>query len=217
MWLSVAEAAEKLGCSEAEVRARVSAGLLQAEQVDGELRVATLSVLEEVGRSLSAQMGAAQSRRGSVLVAILVPVSLMMLLIFTLVYLMLLADGQGFIPVPPLVYLALLWGSLAGLAALARWDGDLQAVNGLGVTLYGRRQTERGVVGTAWLVVLLVPVAPVRSYLVRSEQKLDSSPMSRRTVYQLEPLEALYWPVVAPTLAAVWTALGVAAAIMVWS
>jgi excisionase family DNA binding protein len=211
MDLSVAEAAERLRCGEAEVHELLRAGRLRGEEAGGELRIDTLSVIEELGRRLSQTIErvpqAPASSGGSVWAAVLVPVGLVLLALFSLVYLMLLADGLDAVPVPPLVFAVGFVGVLGGLAALARSEGSLHTFNGIGVQLLGRRQTPRGVVGTSWLTAFMVPLVPLRSYLVHAEQELAPEIGSRTTQFQLEALEGLCWPQVLPVWIGVWAVL----------
>lgn len=214
--MSVAEAAERLGLREDEVRARLQVGLLRGVEVDGEQRVDALSVLEALRRDLSRAMDQVQARpapTGSIVVAMVLPMALALWMMASMVLLLSLRDGAPF--VPPGAWLVGSWAGLAGLAALARADGQLQTVNGLGVTLYGRRPEARGPVGTAWLVAVGVPLAPVRSYVVHDAVEHEPEIMSRSTSYRLEALDGLCWPQVAPVLAGVWGALLLASAAFV--
>lgn len=217
--MSVAEAAERLGISEEEVGARIAAGRLRAAEGEGdEVRVDTMSVIEDMTRSLSetiAKIGETppppSSKAGGWVGDLVIK---MVLLLWVLAYgveLLSLADDNAM--VDPWLFFpgsALL---LAGLGAWARAIGELGTTNGVGVTIYGRRQTEKGEVGTAWLVALMVPLVPLRSYVVHSAEETVANPIVRTTSYRLSAYDGLCWPQVVPIFVGVWAGI---AALSAW-
>jgi hypothetical protein len=106
---------------------------------------------------------------------------------------------------------------LAALLALAWWLGkqadDFSSTQGMGTALYGRRMTPDGRVGTQWLILVSVPLLPIRSYVLleAGEAKSNWSGAIQTAKLRLRSLDRIYWPQALPILAGVWA--GVAALI----
>ena len=111
--------------------------------------------------------------------------------------------------VPPLVLLVGLVPVVGVAVWLARRQPELGNTNGFGTSLYGSRRTSDGLVGTAYVVVAIVPIAPLASYVVLEEgpEKVESGGMIRTRGYFLRALPAICWPQAAPTVALGWSAL----------
>lgn len=74
---------------------------------------------------------------------------------------------------------------------LARRQKDLYTINGVGTKLHGQSPMagSRGYIATKWIVILFLPVLPVRSYQVFGEH-LDAED---KKYYDMEPLDHLHW------------------------
>lgn len=217
--LSIEEAAERLSTTPDDIRARLADGRLEAVEVDGETRVDTVSVITALTESLSSSLGdlsrtleqgeaTPSASAGSVLAAVGIPLLLVLWALFAGVEMLFLADDPAEAPVPAWAFLVGSAVLLAALAAWARSDGQLGTSNGAGVTLHGRRETEAGTVGTAWLVLFLIPLVSIRSYVVHDAQTHVDNPMVRTTRYSLSDHDGLCWPQVLPMFLGVWGGLG---------
>lgn len=198
------EAAEKLGTDVAGVRALVAGGRLRREG-EGVDPMSVLQVMTSQLSDLSLKMSARDER--PLVVAVVVPVALVLFVLFYFVFLFSAADANPI--VPPLAMVPITAGWLGATGALARWGGGLGTTNGMGVALYGRRETSTGVVGTAWLTALFVPLVPLRSYRVLQEVAHDRTLQGAATSYRLADAP-LCWPQVLPILAGVWGFVAVA-------
>jgi hypothetical protein len=225
--LSIEDAARRLSTTPADIRARLADGRLTAVEVDGETRVDFASVIaalaDDLSSSLDALSGAVAKEppasraqaAGSIAAAVVIPVALVLWALFAGVEVLALGDDPASAPLPGWAFVLGTAALLGGLAAWARADGQLGTTNGIGVALYGRRATDRGTVGTTWLVLFMVPLVPLRSYVVHDAQT-DARPMIRTTRYRLSPHDGLCWPQVLPVVVGVWTALAGAAAWVIY-
>jgi hypothetical protein len=97
-----------------------------------------------------------------------------------------------------LLILLLIPACLALSWFLARLQDQPFTANGIGTSLVGRLPApgSRGYISTKWLVVVFLPLIPVRSYRVIDEQ----TDRQHQTRYLMEPLERLHWEQVKATL-----------------
>lgn len=81
---------------------------------------------------------------------------------------------------------------------LARRQKDLYTVNGVGTKLHGQSPMagSRGYIATKWIVILYLPILPVRSYQVFGEH-FDAE---NKKYYDMEPLDHLHWEQIRETL-----------------
>lgn len=70
---------------------------------------------------------------------------------------------------------------------LAKKSENMETINGMGVTLLGNDRSSKGYIATKWLVVLFLPLIPIRSYEILDEQ--DS--LHERIYYSMIPLPEL--------------------------
>jgi peroxiredoxin len=77
---------------------------------------------------------------------------------------------------------------------LARKSNSTGTFNGFGTKLYGNKRTPGGRIATKWVVFFFMPIVPVKSYKVISQQKTRVSTVEYRTDYALTELPGLYWP-----------------------
>ena len=195
------EAAEKLGTDVAGVDAMLAAGRLRQE-AGGIDPLSVLQVMTGQLADLNLKMTARDEQ--PFVVALGVPLSLVLFLLFYFVFLFGAADANPIVPLWAMVPISAGW--LGATAALARWGGGLGTMNGMGVSLYGRRATPEGPVGTAWLTALFVPLVPLRSYRVLQEVEHDRTFSGQATSYRLAEVP-LCWPQVVPVFVGVWAGL----------
>lgn len=100
-------------------------------------------------------------------------------------------------PSIPLILL-LIPACLALSWVLARAQDQPFTMDGIGTKLVGRYPSpdSQGYISTKWLVVVFLPLIPVRSYQILDEQ--SSGPFQIR--YILRPLEKLHWEQIKGTL-----------------
>lgn len=70
---------------------------------------------------------------------------------------------------------------------LAKKSGNMETINGMGTELLGRDKSSKGYIATKWLVVLFLPLIPIRSYEILDEQ----GDLYERTYYSMHPLPEL--------------------------
>jgi thiol-disulfide isomerase/thioredoxin len=81
---------------------------------------------------------------------------------------------------------------------------ELGTIIGCGTKLYGNKDTAEGKIKTKWITLFYVPVFPLKSYLVYSEQVLRGSATGSTTQYQLKQFPKLYKPQAIPVMIVVW-------------
>jgi hypothetical protein len=81
---------------------------------------------------------------------------------------------------------------------LARFQEQPFTVDGIGTKLFGRSPApdSRGYISTKWLVVVFLPLLPVRSYQIIDEQNTRQN----QTRYLMKPLERLHWEQIKETI-----------------
>jgi hypothetical protein len=85
-------------------------------------------------------------------------------------------------------------------------------INGFGTATVGRQEQADGTfVTTEWLVILFVPVFPVRSYRIVSEGSLEGVPL----IYMNRPFRAVSVPLDAAHVRRVYTRFGIVIAALV--
>ena len=210
----VEHVAELLKLPPDEVLALVDAGALEAAPDDPTriTQVSALTYAMDRARASIASITAPPKR--SIVVDVLVPVLLVLGLLTTFVEAFSIGDGAAIVPVPMFVI-----GVAVGIAAIralaSRQDG-FHATNGFGVTLYGDRRTAQGRIGTSFVVVVGVPIVPLRSWVIleKGDEHQNWSGAIRGREYLLRPLPSLHWAQAAPYLIGGWTLLLAAFALM---
>jgi hypothetical protein len=112
-------------------------------------------------------------------------------------------------------------GILGGAALLlggwfaARYQNGASSVNNIGTGYFGGIDSTRGWIMTKWICVI-IPVIPVRSYVVLSASEDSSDYTSTTTMYRTIALPGLglWWPSVGKTILWTGVALGVIALIV---
>ncbi len=93
---------------------------------------------------------------------------------------------------PSLLIILLLIPALLALSwFLARFQQTPFTVDGVGTRFFGQSPSadSSGYISTKWLVVVLLPLIPVRSHLIVEEDV----PGQRQAGYSMRPLEKLHW------------------------
>lgn len=207
--MTIDEAAERLSTDAAGVRKLLAEGRLRSGA--GSDEIDPLSVIEVLATRISeATLMATAADRQPFVAALGVPMSLLLWVLFGFVFLFGLADGQPIVHPAAMAAITAAW--LGATAALARWGGGLGTMNGLGVAIYGRRDSPAGKVGTAWLVAMFVPLVPLRSYVVLQEVEHERTMHGGGTSYRLADAP-LCWPQIVPIFVGVWAAI---AAVTAW-
>lgn len=211
--VSVEEAAERLDVSVERVRELLAEGRLRG--VDGRVRKESLG--EEIGRQLlqsikGLERAVSSIEQNSLLSSVVVPPAMAIIAVFTMAYVLMLQDDWADLPVTPPVFLLLFAVALGLLALWVRSQPAISAVGGMGSVLYGRRQAKHGRIATKWLSFAMVPLVPLRSYVVLHELELSA----HEKHYQLRPLPSLCWPQVLPLVLAVWLGIAGVVAWFVW-
>ncbi len=83
---------------------------------------------------------------------------------------------------------------ILGLAISWFWATKFENIgtlNGIGTKLVGSEKSLKGYVATKWLVLLFLPIIPIKSYEVFDEQPGISAGLNQRTYYSLHPLPEL--------------------------
>lgn len=199
--MTLEDAAEKLGTDVAGVKRLLDEGRLRREG-DGIDPISVLQVMTDQLSDLNLKMSATDQQ--PFLVAVGVPMSLVLFMLFFFVFLFSAADANPI--VPPLAMIPITAAWIGATGALARWGGGLGTMNGMGISLYGRRDHAQGKVATAWLTVLFVPLVPLRSYLVLQEVEHERTMRGSATSYRLAETD-FCWPQVLPILVGVWAGL----------
>jgi hypothetical protein len=105
----------------------------------------------------------------------------------------------------PLTLLLILISSITLAWLAARFHADFWIYNGFGTRMYvSDHDPLTARIGTKWLVMLLVPVLPVRSYKVIADRKLTWD----HTDYVTEPLDSNQWDQVSETARDRWWIYG---------
>jgi len=81
---------------------------------------------------------------------------------------------------------------------LARRQKDLYTINTVGTALHGQSPMpdSRGYIATKWIVILFLPILPVRSYQVFAEH-FDAM---NKKYYDMQPVDHLHWAQIRETL-----------------
>jgi hypothetical protein len=87
-----------------------------------------------------------------------------------------------------LVYLGISW-------FLGSKSEHMGVINGMGTKLVGQEKSTEGYIATKWLVMVLLPILPIKSYEVFGEQQ----GAYERVYYAMRPLPALAWKQVLKT------------------
>ncbi len=104
--------------------------------------------------------------------------------------------------------LLILTGSIALAWFIARFHPDFWMYSGFGTKMYLTDSDDsRSRIGTKWLVALLVPVLPIRSYEVVGVQQISWE----HTEYATEALESIRWDHVMDTVYRRWWIYGLVA------
>lgn len=213
--MTIDEVAKILKISPGQVQALIDGGQLTATQPAPELLIDPVSVMEHLSRGLRDEsLKLAPKQQEPLAAAMLVPLSLVTWTIFAFV--MLFSTGDGEPIVAPALFGAASAAWIGATGWLAHWGGGLSTTNGMGVTLYGRRKSERGPIATAYLVLMMLPLVPLRSFIVHNEVEHEPDFRSRQTSYQLEQVP-LCWPQAAPTTLGAWLLLAAGAAAWIYS
>jgi cytochrome c biogenesis protein CcmG/thiol:disulfide interchange protein DsbE len=77
---------------------------------------------------------------------------------------------------------------------IARKSNGMGTIQGFGTKLYGNKPTPNGHIATKWIVFFLIPIIPVKSYEIHSEQYTQASVFGSTKEYTLKELPGLYWP-----------------------
>ncbi|MEZ4323402.1 MAG: hypothetical protein R3F61_38410 [Myxococcota bacterium] len=215
--MSIEEAAERLQVPPDEVARMLSAGVLRPAEADP-ARVDTVSVIEQMGRQLSAitaKLGTpSQASTADVLGAALVPVLVLLFALAWFVEIFSVRAGSPLIPLWAMPVLAL--ATLGPSWWLARRDPDFQTTRGIGSTLYGDKATDEGRIGTAWLVFAMVPLLPMDSYVIVEKGEAQVEILQRSQRLLLRKRDGLYWPQVLPLWLGAWALLLGATALAVF-
>jgi hypothetical protein len=67
----------------------------------------------------------------------------------------------------------------------------MRTINGIGTKLVGNEKSLKGFIATKWLVVLFLPIIPIKSYEVFEEQQGIRIGLHQRVYYSLHPLPKL--------------------------
>lgn len=217
--ISIEEAADTLKLKADQVRDLIAAGALKATGSGAEQRVTQESLMLYMVSRLASDVRKVTERpsRGSVVSGALLPLVLVMWFMAACVEVFSLRDGKPI--VPTLIAVPVLAGVLALTWWMARNADDFSSTNGAGTTLYGKRMTPEGRVGTQWLIFAGIPLLPVRSYVIleAGEEKTNWSGAIRNTQYRLRSLGRVYWPQALPILAGVWAGLAGLVALALFS
>lgn len=68
---------------------------------------------------------------------------------------------------------------------------NMGTINGMGTKLVGNTKSPKGYIATKWLVLLFLPILPIKSYEVFAEQQGISSGVNQRIYYSMLPLPDL--------------------------
>lgn len=202
-----ADAAATLKLDDAALQRLLDAGALEASD-DGAFITQT-SVLLHLTRRVHTTLDAHQTRATAgwqlALEGTALPVLLGLLLLAWLVQLFGWRDGTPILPTPTLA--ASTAATLGLCTFLARRQPDLTTINGFGTRLYGHTPSPQGVVTTAFVVALMVPLVPFASYVLLEEGPDDGDAHHRRRDVMLRPLPSLHLPQALSWTAAAWATL----------
>jgi hypothetical protein len=70
---------------------------------------------------------------------------------------------------------------------LAKKSEKMETINGMGTKLLGKDESSKGYIATKWLIVLFLPLIPIKSYEILDEQ----GSLHERTYYSMHPLPTL--------------------------
>ena len=219
---TVEEAARILSMSPQEVRVLIAGGTLaraRESSVDGssrsgEVRVTAISVALCLSKDPATSKPATEGMRRTgapetlgqkAVEALLQLVVNLLLIVWELaggVEVFSLRGGKPILPVP--AFGAAWLSVLVFAASLASLEREFSSTNLMGTTLYGRHRTEHGDVGTKWLIVLGLPLVPIRSYVILEERDVEHNAIFRRKNYFLRALPGIHWPQALPLLALGW-------------
>lgn len=204
--VTLEEAAQKLGVSIEDVRGLVAAGELAAHPGAPTARVTSLSVLLYLTKQVRVVTEPFTRPRPSAVLEVLGAMGVNLLLVLwalgTLVEAFSLRAHKPLVPPLAVVAASVVMVGLAAL--LASRQSALSSTNGVGTTLYGRRRTEHGDVGTAWLIFGGLPLVPLRSYIILEKHDEESDIVFQKKSYVLRALPAIHWPQAAPLLLLGW-------------
>jgi hypothetical protein len=214
---TIEDAAAELKIPPDQVRDLIAAGVLTATGEGDALQVTKQSVVMYMLSRATADIRkiTEPARPVAVASAAFLPLLLGMWFMAACVEVFSLQAHKPIVPAPAAV--AVLGAVLALCWWLALQADEFSSAQGLGTTLYGRRMTPEGRVGTQWLILAGVPLLPLRSYVIleAGEPTANWSGMIRKTNYRLRALGRVYWPQALPVLGGVWAALGALVALAV--
>lgn len=217
--LTLEEAASQLTLTVEQVRDLIAAGALQVVEGEAGPRVTADSMLIYRANLLTASLKRLTRRPSTFAIAseILLPLVLVLWFMAACAEVFSLRDHKPIVAVPTAI--AALTLTLAVAWWLARQTEGFTLVKGTGTTLYGRRMTPTGRVGTQYVVFAGVPLLPLRSYVIleASEEKANWSGMIRTRNYHLRVLDRIYWRQALPVLLGVWAGLGALVAVAILS
>lgn len=207
-----AEAAQRLSLDEAGLQRLIDAGAVRTTPDGAFVTVESLLVhlssrVRTSLASLDEKMGGKPRAPGGLGGLLLMKALLTLGFLGAMVELFSIQDDNTIVPLP---------GFFLGIAVvvgvctwLARRQPDFSTTNGFGVTLYGKKKTPEGQVGTSWLVAAMIPLAPVRSFVILEEgaETADGGGAMRTRSYMTRPLPGIFWPQAAPVMVVAWAGI----------
>jgi hypothetical protein len=93
--------------------------------------------------------------------------------------------------IPPYINILSILACLGFAWVLAYKSKNLGTINGVGTRLIGNQKTPNGYIATKWLVFMFLPMLPVKSYEIISEQQGIANGFQSRTYYSMQALPQL--------------------------
>jgi hypothetical protein len=213
---SVEETASRLSIPVEQVRDLIAADVLKTIGGDDDLRVTSESLFMYMVSRLTMDLKKVTAPRRTLASVSDLVLPVLMGLWFMAACFVVFSVRGGHKPVLEPPGAAFVLAALLALAWwLARQADDFSSVQGMGTALYDwrRRMTPEGKVGTQWLVLVSIPLLPIRSYVIleTGEAKSNWSGAIQTAKFRVRSMDRIYWPQALPILAGVWA--GVAALI----
>lgn len=212
-----ADALALLAIDEATLEQLVAAGVIRASP-DGAW-IDQVSAISHMAGRLGATVRAVSARTESswlnAIEGFVLPLLVFSAWFGSIVQLWAWRDGDPILH--PAVFFAGIAGVLAASAWLARRQHDLHSINGFGTSMYGRSRGPDGLIGTAWVVAMMVPLVPYASFvLLESSEETRDATGSRQSL-MLRQRPGIHWPQASRWMLASWTALlGAGALLVLW-
>lgn len=208
--MTVEAVAKDLKVTPDEVRGLIAAGALKTTGSGDDLRVTPDSLLIYMTSRLKADLSQVMKRPSglSIFCSAMLPIVMVLWFLAACVEVFSIRDRKPIAPVP---YAVVVLGLTLAIAWwMGRQSDDFSSTNGVGTTLYGKRETPEGRVGTQWLIFAGVPLLPIRSYVIleAAAETANWSGAIRSRKYRLRSMDRIYWPQALPLMAAVWAGLG---------